>query len=81
MYKLVWVENNDPLKTQHEITGVVAWDCITKEDVESILKQFEEEYTMSSEEYDKIGCLIDKRDDFPNIQGLREIITEVLKDR
>ncbi len=68
MYKLIWVENDDPLKTQHEITEVLAWDSITKEDVELILEQFEEEYTMSEEEYDKITYLINKRDDFPNMQ-------------
>lgn len=78
MYKLVWVENDDPLKTQHEINDVLAFASITVDDVNDVLAEMEKDYELSEEEYDDISYFINNCDDFPNMTELRDIVEMVI---
>lgn len=81
MYKLIWIDEDTEPKVQREIENVLAFDSLAKDDVDLILEQFEEDITLSKDEYDEIARRIDKRDDFPNLQELRDIIKDVVGDR
>lgn len=78
MYKLIWIDEGDEQKVQHEINDVLAFDSISIDDVNNVLEGMEKDYKLSDEEVDEISYLIDKRDDFPNITELRDIIQTVI---
>lgn len=60
---------------------VLCYDCLTKEDVSNVLADMNIETTFTPEEYDIIKHRLGKFDSMPDLEDLRWVVKEILKER
>ena len=65
----------------HSFKNVLAYDCLTKDDVEGICKDLNIEANFTTEEMDAIKHRLGRFDNFPDNDDLRYVINLVLEDR
>lgn len=65
----------------HSFKNVLAYDCLTKEDLENVCEDLKVKYEFTSEEIDIIKHRLGKFDRFPDIEDLRWIVQDIIAER
>lgn len=65
----------------HSFKNVLAYDCLTNEDLENVCEALNVEPTFTAEEMQNIKLRLGKIDDFPNLEDLRWIVKDVIAQR
>lgn len=65
----------------HSFKNVLAYDCLTNEDLENVCEALNVEPTFTAEEMETIKYRLGKFDDFPNLEDLRWIVKDVIARR
>ena len=65
----------------HSFKNVLAYDAITRDDMDRVLKEMKVETTFTTEEMDIIKHRLGKFDHFPDHDDLRYVLELVIEDR
>ena len=65
----------------HSFRNVLAYDCLTNEDLESVCEMMNVEYQFTKEEMDIIKHRLGKFDRFPDYEDLRWVVRDVINER
>lgn len=65
----------------HSFKDVLAYDCLTKEDLDNVCEVLNIEPTFTAKEMEYIKYRLGKGDDMPNLEDLRWIVKDVIAQR